>query len=103
MKKTIDYYGNKADYIHLKFGDARKMYNFTAEFIEKYPLFAEEYAKYWSGDTMTQFKNPFQIVRYVFKNKIPVHFYYNFMDIPAENEAEIMDYLVREKAYINLE
>jgi len=103
MKKTIDYYGNKADYIHLKFGDARKSYNFTCGFIKKYPLFSKEYAKYFSQEATAQFKNPFQIVGYVYKNKIPVNFYFNFTDIPAENEAEIMDYLVREKAYINLE
>jgi len=46
MKNEIDYYGTKDNYIHLKFGDARKMYNFTPEFIKEYPLFAKEYSKY---------------------------------------------------------
>jgi hypothetical protein len=45
-KEKIDFYGNKDNYIHLKFGHARKMYNFTKEFIEQYPLFAKEYILY---------------------------------------------------------
>lgn len=101
MKKEIDYYGDDADYIHLKFGDARKMYFFTKEFIEKYPLFAREYQKYWNRDSEAQFKNPFQIVAYVYENKIPVHFYYNFSDEPAKDEKEIMEYLVRENSFIS--
>lgn len=101
MKKEIDYYGNEADYIHLKFGDARKNYFFTTSFLEKYPLFAREYAKYFNYSKEAQFKNPFQIVAYVYKNKIPVHFYYNFTDTPAKNEKEIMAYLTREQSFIS--
>ena len=48
MKKEIDYYGTKDSYIHLKFGDIRKMYNFTKELEKKYPDFTREYAKYWN-------------------------------------------------------
>lgn len=100
MTKQIDYYGNEADYIHLKFGDVRKCYFFTKDFREKYPIFAREYSKYFSGDKTAQFKSPFQIVAYVYENKIPVLFYYNFTDTPAENEKEIMEYLVGENSYI---
>jgi len=99
-REQIDYYGDEANYIHLKFGDARKMYNFTPEFIEKYPLFAREYASYFERDNVSQFKNPFQIVAYVYKNKIPVYFYYNFCDEPATNEKLIMKSLVDENSYI---
>lgn len=106
MENTIDWYGEKDNYIHLKFGDARKMYNFTPEFIEKYPVFAEAYKNYWDGKKEEKdfkklvFKNPFQIVHYVFEKQIPVHFYYNYTDTPAKDEKEIMDYLVGENSYV---
>jgi hypothetical protein len=100
MKKEIDYYGNEANYIHLKFGDCRKHYNFTSEFIDKHLVFAREFSKYFNYDEDAQFKNPFQIVHYVYENKIPVHFYYNFTDTPAKNEKEIMKYLTAENSYI---
>jgi hypothetical protein len=100
MKKEIDYYGNEADYIHLKFGDTRKYYHFTNEFIKEYPLFAREYSSYFDDKTKSQFKNPFQIVHYAYKNEIPVHFYYNFTDTPAVSEEEIMEYLVAENSYL---
>lgn len=100
LKKTkeIDYYGEEDNYIHLKFGDARKMYHFTTDFIEKYPDFAREYQNYWEGKKGA-FKSPFQVVAYVFDNNIPVHFYYNFTDTPAKDRQEIMDYLVTENSY----
>ncbi len=101
--EQIDYYGDKDNYIHLKFGDARKRYNFTEEFTKEYPLFAREYAKYYEGNrenNNSQFKNPFQIVAYVFENKIPVHFYYNYTDTPAMNKGEIMQYLTDENSFI---
>ncbi len=101
MKKEINYYGNEADYIHLKFGDCRKMYNFTPDFIEKYPLFAIEYASYFDDKTKSQFKNPFQIVHYVYEKEIPVNFYYNYTDTPAGSEEEIMEYLVYENSFIS--
>lgn len=100
MKKEIDYYGDSANVIHLKFGDTRKCYNFTPDFIEKYPVFTSEYAKYFSDNRASKFKNPFQVVAYVYRHKIPVHFYYNFTDTLAKNEKEIMAYLLREQSYI---
>ena len=100
MKKEIDYYGNEANVIHLKFGDCRKHYNFTSEFIRDNELFTREYDKYFNYDSRSQFKNPFQIVHYVYKNEIPVHFYYNFTDTPAKDEQEIMEYLTAENSYI---
>tara|TARA_R110000868_G_scaffold359089_1_gene620886 strand:- start:19 stop:324 length:306 start_codon:yes stop_codon:yes gene_type:complete len=92
----IDYYGEEDDYIHAKFGDLRKMYNFTDELIEKYPKFCEEYKKYWDG-TYSVFKQPQQIVDYVKVNKIPVHFYFNYTDEPATIE-EMDGYFERELA-----
>ena len=93
-KKQIDYYGDTDNYIHLKWGDCVKAYNFTDDFTEKYPLFASEYRKYWEGGIHRQFKNPFQIVNYVYENNIPIHFYYNFTDMPAKSQKEIIKYLL---------
>lgn len=101
MKKEIDYYGDTDSYIHLKFGDVQKKYNFTPELIEKYPAFTTDYQKYFNSSAISQFKNPFQIVRYVHDNGIPVHFYYNFTDTPAKDMREIMEYLVHEQSYIH--
>lgn len=99
--QNIDYYGDTDNYIHLKFGDVRKNYNFTSELVEQYPVFTKEYAKYFSYEETAQFKNPFQIVRYVYENNIPIHFYYNFTDEPATSKDEIMDYLTSEQSYIH--
>ena len=99
---SIDYYGDKDNYIHLKFGDARKMYNFTKSFIEEYPKFATEYKNYWEGID-SAFRSPFAIVEYAYAKNIPVHFYYNFIDEPAKDKKEIIDYLVRESSYSSLE
>ena len=90
----IDYYGTKDNYIHAKFGDLRKMYNFTEEFRKKYPRFCEEYRKYWEHEYGV-FVQPQQIVKYVDHNKIPVHFYLNYTD-KAVSIAEMYDYFERE-------
>ena len=91
----IDYYGDKDNYIHLKFGDCAKMYNFTSELREKYPDFVKAYEMYYDGKRNV-FHNPFQVVSYVFNNKIPVNFYYNFTDEPAKDREEIITYLLHE-------
>lgn len=104
-KNTIDYYGDKDNYIHLKFGDCVKMYNFTNDFIKEYENFVERYVDYYdNGPSKTYnkgFKNPFEVVAYVYKKNIPVHFYYNFTDTPAENYEDIINYLVGENTYIS--
>lgn len=92
----IDYYGDKDNYIHAKFGDLRKMYNFTPAFKELYPKFSEEYSRYWNGE-YSVFKQPQQIVKYVKENKIPVHFYFNYTDEPASIE-DMDGYFERELA-----
>jgi hypothetical protein len=97
MQTQIDFYGDKANYIHLKFGDARKYYYFTGEFTKEYPEFTREYSRYFERQP-SQFTNPFSIVAYVYKHNLPVHFYYNFTDTPAIDEQEIMAYLLREQS-----
>lgn len=98
--KKIDYYGDKDNYIHLKFGDVRKHYNFTDSFIKKYPNFAREYANYFEWKE-SKFHSPFAVVAYAFDNKLPVHFYYNFTDTPAKSREEIVEYLVSENSYVH--
>lgn len=93
MKKQIDYYGETDNYIHLKWGDCVKMYNFTDKFIKDYPYFTEQYRKYWDCDETCDFKDVSDVVNYVFKNKIPVHFYFNFTDTPAKSKKEIINWI----------
>lgn len=92
----IDYYGTDADYIHLKFGEMQKMYNFTEKFVKKYPNFCAEYKKYWAGDETCRFKNPLQIAQYIDRYDIPVRLYFNYTDTPVKNMAEVYEYLIRE-------
>lgn len=103
MKKQIDYYGDKDNYIHLKFGDCRKAYNFTKKFAQKYPDFVERYQRYFQNGpsgSFEDFKSPFQVVAYVFQKNIPVHFYYNYTDEPATSYEDIIEYLVRENTAV---
>lgn len=92
----IDYYGYDDNYIHAKFGDLRKQYNFTESFIEQYPNFAYEYGRYFRGE-LSRFLQPQQIVKYVDKYKIPVRFYFNFTDTPASID-DMFAYFDRELA-----
>lgn len=91
-----DYYGQDFSVIHLKFGDARKMYFFTKEFATEHPTFCAEYKKYWNRDPKGQFENPMQIVNYVEQWGIPVEFYFNYTDTPAESLREVKEYFMRE-------
>lgn len=98
----IDYYGDKDNYIHAKFGDLRKMYNFTDDFKKQYPNFANEYGKYWRGNPSV-FLQPQQIVEYVEKYNVPVNFYFNYTDEPATID-DMHEYFKRElKAPHNLD
>lgn len=92
----IDYYGDKDNYIHAKFGDLQKMYNFTPELRKLYPKFCEQYENYWTGK-YSVFRQPQQIVKYVDENKIPVHFYFNYTDEPATIQ-DMYEYFERELA-----
>lgn len=94
----IDYYGETDNYIHLKWGEARKMYNFTDEFREKYPNFCAEYKKFWVGDETGVFKDSLHVVNYVDNYNIPVHFYFNYTDTPVNDISEVYEYLIKEHA-----
>lgn len=104
MKSKIDYYGETDNYIHLKFGDCRKAYNFTDDFIEKHSNFAKKYQRYFENGAgageFDDFKSPLTVVAHAFKKNIPVHFYYNFTDKPAKDYNEIIEYLVSENTYV---
>lgn len=106
MKSNIDYYGETDNYIHLKFGDCRKAYNFTKKFIKEHSDFAKQYQNYFQNGSRYRsgsfdgFSSPFAVVAYAFKKQIPVHFYYNFTDKPAKDYNEIIEYLVSENTYV---
>ena len=87
--KKIDYYGSTDNYIHLKWGDARKAYNFTEEFEKKYPVFSKQYQLYWDNEECL-FKNALDIINFIEEYEIPVHLYFNYTDTPASiKEAKI--------------
>lgn len=92
---SINFYWTDENYIHFKFWDLRKSYNFTKEFCEKYPVFAEEFWKYFDYEESV-FKNPREIVLYVYYYKIPVYFYFNYTDTPCYNKQDAIRYLTRE-------
>lgn len=92
----MNYYGTDADYIHLKFGDMQKAYNFTDEFRAKYPNFCAEYELYWNQDEKCRFKSPLQIAQYIDMFDVPVHLYFNFTDEPAKDMTEVYAYFLRE-------
>jgi hypothetical protein len=107
MKRKINYYGTRDNYIHLKFGDCRKAYHFTKKFVKEHLDFAKRYQHYfengWGGRGTGQFddfRSPFEVVAYAFKKSIPVHFYYNFTDTPATDYNEIIAYLVKENTFV---
>lgn len=92
---SINFYWTDENYIHFKFWDLRKSYNFTKEFCGKYPVFAEEFWKYFDYEESI-FKNPREIVLYVYYYKIPVYFYFNYTDTPCYNKQDAIRYLTRE-------
>ena len=94
INKNIDYYGTKDNYIHLKFGDCRKCYNFTEEFVKRYPKFAEQFEKYFMCED-SLFKSPLEVINYIVNFKIPVNFYKNFTDTPCTHR-EAQEYLLDE-------
>ena len=91
----INYYGKSDNYIHLKFGDCVKAYNFTEEFKEKYPQFVEAYLHYWDGNRKA-FRNALQVISYIYNNEIPVHLYFNYTDTPVKDRKEAVQYFIRE-------
>jgi len=98
----IDYYGDKANYIHLKFGRMQKRYHFTDQFIEKYPNFCSEYRKYFFGKG-EQFTTPLDIAQYVDMYNVPVKFYYNYTDTPSRSIEDVFEYILREFTFSNWE
>lgn len=96
-----NYYGENDSYIHLKFGEARKCFNFTKEFRKKYPQFCESYENYFFGEggesEDNEFYNAFDVVASARALKLPANFFYfNFTDEPAKSYREIEGYLERE-------
>lgn len=84
-------FSNVSDYIEIKFGDMRKGYNFTRAFCQKYPVFCQEFDKYFYHKE-SFFQNPVQILMYVEKYEIPVDFYYNIIDEFAKDIDSVWDY-----------
>lgn len=92
---TIDAYGQTENVIHCKFGDMRKQYHFTDEFMQEYPEFCKEYDKYFMGNDCV-FDSPFDILNYIENFELPVKLYSNFYDEEFENYRAVRDWLANE-------
>ena len=92
----IDAYGDTQNVIHFKFGDCRKLYHFTDEFVAEHPRFAEEFAKYWHNDSTSLFSDPLAIVNYIETFNIPVRLYSNFVDEEFEDIQAVREWLNNE-------
>ena len=92
---NIDAYGNTDNVIHFKFGEARKNYNFTVEFIQQYPNFVKEYEKYFMGNKSV-FNDVLELVNYIERHEIPVRLYSNFVDEEFADIDAVKEWLVSE-------
>lgn len=95
---TINYYGENDNYIHLKFGHARKCYNFTEDFIKLHKDFVEKYLAYWNGEETEDLDNAFLNARDVVygaekEDLPPEFFYFNYTDESAESYREIYNWI----------
>ncbi len=96
-KKEIDYYGEEDNYIHIKFGDIIKRYRFQEGFRKEHSYFVEQYENYWEEETdKNDLKTPEDFVNYAYDNNIPVNWYFNYTDTPAESKEEILEYFINE-------
>lgn len=91
----IDAYGDTENIIHFKFGDMRKMYNFTEQFQGTHPRFCEEYAKYWEHKP-SLFSDPLSIVNYIEAFDLPVKLYSNFVDQEFEDADAAREWICNE-------
>ena|SRR5690606_27432006 len=91
----IDAYGDTDNVIHFKFGDARKGYHFTDEFVEKYPLFVAEYTAYFMGEKSV-FNDVLELVNYIERHNIPVRLYSNYVDKEFADIAACKEWILNE-------
>lgn len=93
--RDIDAYGDTMNVIHFKFGDMRKSYNFTSEFMAKHPKFCAEYGKYFMGEP-SLFSDPLAIVNYIEDFALPVRLYSNYVDEEFADIAAAREWLAAE-------
>lgn len=92
---NIDAYGDTQNVIHFKFGDCRKQYHFTDEFMQEYPKFCEEWSKYWCNEDSV-FDSPFDILRYIENFELPVKLYSNYYDEEFADLQAVREWLANE-------
>lgn len=98
----VNYYGDKDNYIHLKFGHARKCYHFTKDFTKLHKDFVKKYEDYWSDEETEDVDNAFlnaQDVVYGAEEEglPPEFFYFNYTDEPAKSYEEIYNWIEENK------
>lgn len=99
---NIDAYGNTDNVIHFKFGDCRKHYHFTDEFVKKYPEFSREFESYWIGQDSV-FDSPFDVVGYIERFELPVRLYSNYYDEEFEDIDAVREWLMYEHGTRDME
>lgn len=92
---NIDAYNDTMSVIHFKFGDCRKHYFFTEEFVTAHPKFAAEYAKYFIKQK-SLFSDPLSIVNYIEVFKLPVRLYSNYVDEEFEDINACKEWICQE-------
>ena len=95
-KNRLNYYGNTFAYIHAKWGDFRKCYNFPDDFRKKYPNFCSEYEKYQRYEKSV-FVDPMHIVNYIERFDIPCKLYSNFRDREFADFDAVREWICRER------
>ena len=92
-ERYAKFYGDTTSYIHFKFGDCIKMYNFTKEFLDQYTIFCKGYQRFFNGKPSRLFKKGVDVVRYIKENNIPILLYQNYHDLEFLNVDEAIKYL----------
>lgn len=98
----IDAYGNMDNVIHFKFGDCRKQYHFTDEFMQEYPEFSKQYENYWYEQDSV-FDSPFDVVSYIERFELPIRLYSNYYDEEFEDINAVREWLMYEHGTRDME
>lgn len=94
-----DPYGTEVSYIHAKFGDVRKCYNFTDECRARFPEFVAAYDAYWTDRTSGPFKSADDVVDYLIAHPdagAEIKPYFNYVDEWCDGWDGMKQYLTEQ-------
>jgi len=100
---TLDFYGESLDYIHFKFGDALKQYNFTDKFRKRYPGFCAAYELAWEGKhgvfSPRGVMDTLKLLHYIKEYEVPVRLYSNMVDLEFADVNAALEWYINEHAW----